>query len=230
MKSAKSVGRTIGILLLLQLATGLTVPFILLRPLVTGTSDFLTTAAESSFQIRLAVFLSFVGAALTVTLGIKALPVFSRYSQATALWFLVVCVVSCTLDAVHNATVMAMLSFSQHYLDNVAADPGLFQAVGVAVALARRSAHIMQLVAIGGWIFVFYSTLWRFTLIPRPLAAVGLIGIALQFTGVTLMMILGFSVIGQMAMPLLPIQIAVALWLIVKGFDDKLTEADSEAI
>src|SRR5688500_17948348 len=62
MKSAKSIGRTLGILLLLQLALGLMLPFILMAPLNTGTPGFLTAAAESSSQIRSAVLLSFVGA------------------------------------------------------------------------------------------------------------------------------------------------------------------------
>jgi hypothetical protein len=228
MKSAKSVGRTVGILLLLQLAAGLTMPFILLRPLIAGSPGFLTAAAESSFQIRAAVFISFIGAALTVSLGITALPVFRRYSDATALWFLAVCVVSCTLDAVQNATVMSMLSLSQQYVNSGAADSGLYQVAGAAVASARRWAHAVQLVAIGAWIFVFYSSLLRFALIPRALAAVGLIGIVSQFIGVTLMMFLGNSPIGEMAMPLLPIQIAVAVWLIIKGFNERLPAATAE--
>ncbi len=222
MTSAKSTGRTIGILLLLQLAAGLTVPFILLHSLVTGSPGFLTAAAENSFQIRSAVLLSLVGGALTVSLGITALPVFRRYSNATALWFLAVCVVSCTLDIVHDATVLSMLSLSQDYVNGGSAESGLYQALGAAVASARRWAHWTQLVAIGGWIFVFYSSLLRFALIPRALAALGLIGIALQFTGVTLMMFLGYRSIGEMAMPLLPIQIAVAVWLMVKGFEERL--------
>jgi uncharacterized protein DUF4386 len=221
MKDAKTTGRSIGILLLLQLAAGLMVPFILLLPLVQGSPVFLTAAAENSFQIRLAVFIAFVGGALTVSLGITALPVFRRYSNATALWFLIICAISCTLDIVHNATVLSMLSLSQQYVNGGAADPGLYQALGAAVASTRRWAHWTQLVAIGGWIFVFYSSLWRFILIPRALAALGLIGIALQFTGVTLMMFLGYSVIGEMAMPMLPVQITVAVWLIVKGFKER---------
>lgn len=228
MRSEKSIGRTVGILLLLQLAAGLTVPFILLRPLIAGSPGFLTAAAEHSFQIRMAVFISFVGAALTVSLGITALPVFRRYSSATALWFLAVCVVSFTLDAVHNATVMSMLSLSQQYVNGGAADPGLYQVVGAAVASVRRSAHLTQLVAIGAWIFVFYSSLLRFALIPRALAALGLIGIVLQFTGVTLMMFLGYSIIGEMAMPMLPIQIIIAVWLIIKGFNERLPGTTAE--
>jgi hypothetical protein len=220
MRSAKSTGRIIGILLLLQLAAGLTVPFILLRPLIATSPGFLIAGAGNSAQIRSAVFLSFVGSALTLSLGIAALPVFRRYSNATALWFVAVCIISCTLDAVHGATVMSMLSLSEGYMSGSAADSGFYQVVGVAVASARRWAHSVQLVAIGGWIFVFYSSLLRFALIPRLLAALGLVGIVLQFIGVTLMMLSGYSPIGEMAMPLLPIQITVAVWLIVKGFKE----------
>jgi Domain of unknown function (DUF4386) len=221
MKSAKSTGRTIGILLLLQLAAGLMVPFILLHSLTTGSPAFLTAAAESSFQIRSAVLIAFAGGALTVSLGITALPVFRLYSNATALWFLVICAVSFTLDVVHNAAVMSMLSLSQQYVSGGAAEPVLYETLGAAVSSTRRWAHFTQLVAIGGWVFVFYSSLLRFRLIPRVLAVLGLVGIVLQFTGVTLMMFLGYRIIGEMAMPLLPIQIAVVVWLMVKGFDER---------
>lgn len=227
MKSAKSAGRTVGILLLLQLAAGLMIPFILMRPLVAGSPSFLTTAAENSFQIRAAVLLSFVGAALTVSLGITMFPVLRRYSSATAILFLVVCVISCTLDAVHSGTVMSMLSLSQQSVSagataTAAANAGMYELLGMVSASARRWAHAAQLVGIGAWIFVFYLSLFRSALIPRGLAAVGLIGIALQFIGVTMMMFLGYSVIGEMAMPMLPIQIAVAVWLIAKGFNERV--------
>ena len=222
MKSAKSTGRIVGVLLLLQLAAGLTVPFILLRPLTAGSPGFLTAAAENSFQIRSAVFLAFAGAALTVSLGITALPVLRRYSNATAIAFLVACAVSLTLDVVHNASVMSMLSLSEQYVSGGVADAGVYAVVGAAVASARRWAHYTQLAAIGAWIFLFYSSLFRFNLIPRPLAALGVVGIVLQFIGVTLFMFLGYSTVGAMAMPLLPIQIAVGVWLIVKGFRERV--------
>jgi len=226
MRDAKSVGRIIGILLLLQLAAGLMLPFILISPLVQGAPGFLTAAAENSFQIRAAVFIAFAGAALTISLAIAMLPVFRRYSLAAAVWFLAVCIVSGTLDLVHSATVMSMLSLSQQYTSN--GGGAEYQAVGFAVAAARRWAHAVQLVAIGGWIFVFYSSLLRFALIPRALAALGVVGIALQFTGVTLMMLTGYSVIGMLAIPMLPIQIIVAVWLIVKGFNKPLGEPTDE--
>lgn len=223
--SPLTTGRTVGILLLLQLASALTLPFILSKPITTGSPAFLTAVAEHSSQIRFSVLLSFVGAGLTVYLGIAAFHVFRLYSQSAALLFLVVCAISCTLDLVQAGTIMSMLSMSNNFVASGAADSELYNIVGSAVAAARRSAHSTQLLAIGAWMFVFYISIFRFRLIPRVLAAFGLIGVISQFTGVTLMMFLGYRAIGEMAMPLLPIQITVAIWLIIKGFSKPNAEA-----
>jgi Domain of unknown function (DUF4386) len=219
-RSAFTIGRTVGILLLFQLAAALTLPFILSKPITFGSPTFLTAVAAHSFQIRSAVFLSFVGSALTVYLGITAFQVFRLYSKSTALLFVVVCAVSCTLDVVQGGTIMSMLSISNEFISSGNANSELYQVVGAAVASARRSAHIMQLLAIGAWMFVFYTSLFRFKLVPRVLAVIGSIGITLQFIGVTSMMLLGYRSIGEMAMPLLPIHVTVAVWLIIKGFKD----------
>ena len=218
--SARSVGRAIGVLLLLQMAAGLMLPFILLDRSVVGYPGFLTAAAEHSSRMRAAVLIAFVGAALTVSLAIAAFPVFRRYSIGTALGFLAVCAISSALDVVHNASVMSMLALSRRYLQAGASDAGLYQTLAAAVHSARGWAHYTQLVAVGAWIFVFHSSLWRFRLVPRPLAALGLIGILLQFTGVTLPVFVGYRQEARMAMPMGAIQMAVAIWLMIKGFNE----------
>ena len=220
-RTAFTSGRKVGILLLLQLVAGLTLPFILSKALTAGTPAFLTAVARDSFQIRGAVLLSFVGSALTVYLGVTMFPVLRLYSKSAALVLLVVCAVSCTLDVVQAGTIMSMLAISNRFVDAGAIDSELYQVVGVAVASARRSAHATQLLGISTWMFVFYASLFRFLLLPRALAGIGGIGVISQFTGVTLMMFIGHPAIEPMAMPLLPIQITVAIWLIVKGFAEQ---------
>lgn len=214
------IGRTVGILLMLQLIAALTLPFILSKPITVGSPAFLTAVTADSFQIQSAVLLSFVGSALTVCLGITAFQVFRYYNKSVALLFVVVCAISCTFDVVHAGTIMSMLSISNQFVTSGAANSELYEVVGAAVTAARRSAHITQLLAISAWMFVFYFSLLRFQLIPRWLAVIGVLGVTLQFIGVTLMMLLGYGVIGEMAMPLLPIEITVALWLIIKGFNN----------
>src|SRR3972149_6385685 len=98
MKSAKSVGRCIGVLLLVQLA-GLIVPFVMLHPITRGSRDWLANAAASSFQIKAAVFLLFANTALTIGIAIAAWPVFRRYGERMALWLVALGVVVFTLQA-----------------------------------------------------------------------------------------------------------------------------------
>src|SRR5688572_11044338 len=219
-RPAFTIGRSVGFLLLFQLLTALTLPFILSKPITTGSPTFLTAVAAHSFQIRSAVLLSFVGSALTVCIGVTAFQIFRLYNKSAALLFVVICGVSCTLDVVQGGTIMSILSISNAFVTSGATNSELYQVVGAAVSSARRSSHIIQLLAIGAWMLAFYISLFRFKLVPRVLAVIGSIGITLQFIGVTLMMLLGFRSIGEMAMPLLPIHITIAVWLIIKGFND----------
>src|SRR5882724_6808951 len=116
MKSAKSPGRLIGVLLFLQLA-GLIVPFVLLHPLTTGPQDFLANAAGASFQIRVAVFLLFANCALTIGISIAAWPLFRQYSERMALWLVAASVIMFALQAVDNAHILSMMSLSQRYVE-----------------------------------------------------------------------------------------------------------------
>lgn len=222
MKSMKSVGRIVGILLALQFPLGLILPFALIQgPLSTAPPGFLVNAATNSSQIHIAVIIAFVGSALTLSIAITAYPAIRRYNQSIALWLLAICIVSVVMDAFHNAAVMSMLSISQRFAEASSADVGFFQALGATVNSARYWAHYTQLLFIGGWIFLFYTVLSRFALIPRLLAILGLLGIILQFIGVTLPAYVDYPSMAWLAYPLGPIQITTAIWLMVKGFDER---------
>ncbi len=228
MRSAKSVGRVIGVLLLVHLAAALTVPFVLLER-VRRPAGFLASAAGSSVQVRAAVLLLFVGSAVAVGIAIAALPVFRRYSSAMVLWLLALAVAGFSLQAVDNGALLSMLSLSQEYANAGAAKAELFQALAVVVGSARRWAHYTYLLVVGSWIFLLYSLLYRFRLVPRALAAFGLVGSMLQITGVTLRALLGYPPETRLAMPLAPAYVALAVWLMVKGFDERHRPLQAES-
>ena len=71
MGPAKGIGQLVGWLLFVQLV-GLTLPFILLLPIVPA--DFLDTAARLAPQIRVAVLLLFANGLLTIGIAIAAAP------------------------------------------------------------------------------------------------------------------------------------------------------------
>ena len=70
------------------------------------------------------------------------------------------------------------------------------------------------------WMFLRGVTLWRTSLIPRALALLLLLGSLLQITGITLPQFISYPPPAPMLMglPLGVIYLALAVWLIGKGF------------
>ena len=227
MRSAKSTGRIIGMLLCLQLA-GLIVPFVLLLPLTTGPQNYLANAVGASFQVRVAVFLLFANCALTIGITIAAFRVFRQHSEAMALWLLAVSVIMFLLQAVDNVHVLSMLSLSQHYAQAGGPDE-LFQTLAAVVGSTRRWAHITELLVIDCWIFLLYSVLYRFAVVPRALAAFGLITVMLHFTGIPLRGFVGYSPVALMGVPMALSHVTLAIWLVARGFDERHRPLGAEA-
>lgn len=220
MRPAKSAGRITGALLFVHLATGLTVPYMLLQPMAKS-PGFLESAATSPSLVRLCVLTLFVGGAVTIGIAITALPVFQRYGRALPLWLLALAVVNCALQAVENAGWLSMLSLSQEYARAGASDAGLFQTLGASVYSAWRWTHYSHLLAVGCWIFVLFGLLWRSALVPRVLAALGLVTSLMQITGITLPALLGYRGVTEMGMPLGVVYLALIAWLLVRGFEER---------
>ncbi|TMH11029.1 MAG: DUF4386 family protein [Betaproteobacteria bacterium] len=77
-------------------------------------------------------------------------------------------------------------------------------------------AHYVGLLVAGSMLFVFYAALYRFALIPRALAAFGLVAVVLQLAAVA-MPLFGQGIVFLLLAPLGVSQLLLALWLIVKG-------------
>jgi hypothetical protein len=227
MNTGKSDGRKVGVLMLLHLAAGLMVPFIMLQPLRSPRA-FLVHAADMPDQVRAAVMLLFVGSALAIAIACAALRVFRQYSSAMAYWLLALAVASFSLQAVDNAHLLSMLSLSQEYARAGAANGDLFQTLASVVGATRKGSHYSFLLVIVSWIFLLCALLYRFRLVPRALAAFGLVASVLQIAGVSLRGLWGLPPEMRLALPMGPAYVALAVWLIVKGFDERHRPLETE--
>ena len=227
MRSAKSVGRTVGVLFLLHLAAGLTVPFILLQPL--RISRILETAAGIPNQVRAAALLLLVGSAMPIGVASAAWSVFRRYSSAMALWLLALAVASFSLWASGSAGILLMLSLSQEYAKAGVAKAELFQALAMVVGAAWKWLHYIALIVSVSWMFLLYGLLYRFRLVPRALAAFGAVATVVQITGVSLRPIWGYTPEMRSGWPLGLAAYGLAVWLMVKGFEERHRPLGAEA-
>lgn len=221
MKSEKRVGRTIGVLVLLHMAVGLMLPFIVLDRAI-NSGGFLAMAAGNSGQVRTAVLLLFVGSAIPIALASAAWAVFRQYSSAMAIWLVALAVAGFSLQAVDNAHILSMLSLSQEYSKvGAAANTELFRTLAMAVGSARKWAHFTYLFVAVVWMFLLFCVLFRFRLVPRALTAFGAVASVLQIAGVSMRAIFGYPLEMRLAYPLGPAYLLLAGWLMVKGFDER---------
>lgn len=227
MESAKSVGRVTGVLVLAHLAAGLMAPFILLDR-VRGSAGLFVNAAANPALVRTAVLLLFVGSAMALAIAIASFPVFRRYSWRVGMWLIALAAAAFSLQVVDNAGLMSLLSLSQEYGSAGPARAELLQAVGLVAAVTRRWSHYSYLLVVVSWIFLFFSVLYRFRLVPRLLATIGLITSLLQIAGVTLPVMLGYPPVMWLAIPEGPAYGGLALWLIVRGFDGRQQPVETD--
>lgn len=219
MTSTQSVGRIIGMLLFVQLASALLAIFVLLGPL-TSPPGLLANAAGSSLRVSIAALLWLLTGAVALGIAIVAVPVFRQCSETMALWLLALSVVGLPLCAAETLALLSMLSLSQSYAQAGAADPGLFEALGTVIGSARRWARYTYALVGSGMTLVFYSILYRFALTPRALAAVGLVTAMLHLIAST-MPFLGYGYPLVLQVPLALTNLVVALWLMARGFDER---------
>jgi len=217
MRTPKTVGQRVGLLLFVQLV-GLTLPFILLLPIVPA--DFLDTAARLAPQIRVAVLLLFANGLLTIGIAIAAIPALGEYGYRMGLWFLAVSVIWFSMQAVDNAHILSMLSLSQRYAEAGASNPQLFDGLGTLARSSRRWAHYTELLVIETWFFVFYGLLFRLSLVPRLLAGFGLVMVLVHAAGITLPTFIGYGSMPALGFSLALSHLALGGWLVAKGFSD----------
>jgi hypothetical protein len=134
-----------------------------------------------------------------------------------ALWLLIFGAAVLAIAVAEQASVMSMVTISEAYARAPAAAREQFQTLRLVVAAARNWPHFLARMIDGLAGLVFFATLFRFALVPRILAAFAVIAAAMQITGVA-MPLFGRDVVFPLLAPSGLAQLALALWLLVKGF------------
>ncbi len=215
MNSATRQGRILGLLLLVQLA-GLIVPFVMLRALY-APPGFLESAAHDVAQIRWALFLLLANGAATTGISIYAHSSLRPSGRMLAHSLIVLGAAMLLLQAVDNTHVRAMLALSQRNIESVPASRASLETLGMLAASTRRTAHYTVLLVVGAWMLSFYGALWRSRLVPRAIAALGVLAAALHLGGVSLPVLLGYPSLMQVAPGLAVSHGVLIIWLLAKG-------------
>jgi hypothetical protein len=217
MRSQKSIGRVMGLLLIVQAIIGSTVNFGLLGSTIMGPPGVLTNAAQYPMRMSIAALLLIVAGFVSIAISTTVFPVFRRYTLRGAFAYLVLTGAGLALVAVEASAIMSMLTISQEYTAAGGVDTRYYEIVGTAVRYARYWAHYPNLLVGSGTLLLVYSILFRFKLVPRLFTGAGMAAIVLQLIGLS-MPFFGYRVNFYLLTPMGICHIILAVWLVARGF------------
>ena len=219
MTTTRASGRLVAAMLLTQMIVSPIVNFALLAPLF-APPGFLEQSASHASAISSAAVLGIASGALSVGIAIAAWPVLRRRSEAMALWLFAVGVAALVATMVEQGQTLAMLSLGKAYAGANGADAAIFHRLGAQAGSARYMAHLIGLVGGGSLAFVLYLASFRFALVPRWLAGIGMVAAVLEIVSVSLPFF-GQAIVFPLLAPLGLCHLALAIWLFVRGFADR---------
>lgn len=218
MEASKRAGRTVGILVLLQMLTSGLVNGVLEAPLF-GAPGFLVNAAPHAQQIGLAVVLGVIGDGLWVVIAVTVWGLLFKRAPGLALGLVVLSAVVLATAVAEGAGVMSMVSMSEAYSKAGAPERAQLETVRVLAASARNWAHFLSKMTNGLTAFVFYTIAYACVLVPRPIAILGLIAAPLMLVSLG-RPLFGYEVLFPMLAPMGLSQLILAVWLVSRGFRD----------
>ena len=180
-------------------------------------SDGLANVASNLMQWRISILLGLVLCNGIVVLAVLLFAVLHKQNKIIALvalgWWLAEAI---TL-AVSKLGALALIPLSLEYVQAGAPEPSYFQTLGTLFydIVVREGYDIhMWFFCLGGilWYFLFY----RSRVIPRALSLWGIVGVSLGLIG-TAMGWLGMSQPVILVYPNTLFELAIGLWLVVKG-------------
>ena len=227
--SNKIIARSVGVLFIIATVAAI-LSVAILEPILKDL-DQLQRFSENGFQIISGVLLDLVGAGAFVALAIMIFPILKKQNESIALGYVIARSIEAVPFMIANLSLLAFLTVGQEYVQASASDVSGFMPVSTGLLAIYNWGQIL-----GPRIFAslaaipFYYLLYRSKLVPRWMSVWGLLGAPLYFTS-------GFLSIFNLVDPFSPLlvilflpaallEMVLAVWLIVKGFNPRALQSE----
>jgi len=221
MNSDKNTPRFIGVAFLVQAIASVTAGSMMPSPLNVSDNivDTMTNMSNNVLQVRAGIMVEMITAIALVVLSSLLYVALEKQNGKIALVALGLRIVEVGLLAVSRLAMFSLLRISQASV--IAGHPANLQTLGNLLYDTQEFAYSLNMVfmTLGGTLF--YYLLFKSGYVPRALAIFGLIAAPLSFIG-TVAELFGYAVPLFMFIPNLPFELAIGLWLLVKGKRDGL--------
>jgi uncharacterized protein DUF4386 len=187
---------------------------------VVGAPDFLSTISAHQTTLVLGAFLMLLNSEVDVGKGVLFFPILENHGKRTALAYLAAMIFEVVLMAVGVLFPLMIVPLAHQGVDAGQASVGWAKALGSLAVEANTMAYQIGQLSLGIGAVFLCSLLFRTRLIPRFLAAWGLIGYVLHAAG-AIAEIFEIPISLILSIPGGLFELALAFWLLIKGFQPK---------
>jgi hypothetical protein len=227
MNSYKNHAIAAGILFIIADLVGfLSFPFI--EPF--NDTNYLVTISTNVNLATTAALLLFIGGAAAIGIAISLYPVLKKYNEGLALGSVGFRIAEGILDFAAVIGLLVLVTLSQQFVTAGAPDSSYFQTLGVLVNGGYHwTSNIVKLMTFSIGAMLYYIIFYRTKLVPRWLSGWGIVAAIFTMLSALLAMyglIAPFSAVQVILnLPILPQELVLAVWLIVKGFNPSVINA-----
>jgi hypothetical protein len=218
----RNTAAVVGVLFILG-----TVPAFLSLPLALNTvnaPDHLTAIAAHQGQMILLTAIKFIMGMACAGIGLALYPVLKKYNEGLAIGAAGFRVIEGVFAVIGALLYIALLALSQEFVKAGSPASAYFQTVDAIVNAGigwLRDGAMLSAFGIGA--LMYYVVFYQTRIVPRWLSVWGLVGIILTIIGAGLVMLRLLPPFGTIQvilnLPILPQELVLAVWLIVKGFN-----------
>jgi hypothetical protein len=220
-RSRMRYSRLIGALFLAGfLAYG--VGFILVTSVI-GVPDFLSTMSAHQATLIVGAFLMMLNTVVDVGKGVLFFPILENHGKRTALTYLSALIVQVVFLDIGVLCLLMLVPLGQFV------GQGWAEGLGSLLTQTNTMAYQIGQATLGVGGAFMCSLLYRTRLIPRPLAALGVIGYAIHTAG-AIAEIFGIHVSLILLIPGMIFELALPVWLFIKGFQPEAYSGKAEAV
>jgi hypothetical protein len=230
MNSNKKAAKIVGVLFILAAVTAI-IGLILYDPILKG-PDYLIKGNEHSNKVILGAFMELILVVSAVGTATTMFPFLKKYNETIALWHVCFRFLEAVVITVGIISVLSLLTLSREFVAAGSPDVAAYQVSGTLLKAVHDWTFLLGPNFMLGINTMMYSyILFKSKLVPRFIPILGMTGATLIFICALLVM---FGVIEQLsvwgailALPVFANEMILAVWLIVKGFNESALESMS---
>jgi hypothetical protein len=184
-------------------------------------ADFLARFSAHPSQVAAGVLFYLVTAFASGGIAIAMYPVMKRSNAGLALGSVVFRALEAVFYMLEAVCLLSLPALGRQLATAGAADRTLLQALGNTLVSLREQAALVAVFAFCLGAFMYYYLFFQSRLIPRWLSGFGIVAITLLLIACVLALYSGNMITSYvpLAAPIALQEMVLAVWLIVKGFD-----------